>query len=823
MSGQKKDIQQIMHGLSDQSAVRDKDQIYLNTVEFPSLSSSRNATLMLPDSVKSVRVFDDHVLLTAKAVYMREEYTYRYFDYRPVFSPRSNTSTIQIRIGFCGGNTVRVTAWPGFREPKTQTQMLVKEPDFEAVTVDETEHELRISNGKIRAVIQKQPWNLYLEDPDGNCFYRQFGRDGHSFVSYEICPFGFLIDGDQGEVYACESVEKDIYEHIYGLGENFSAIDRDGRSFRLWNTNALGVNTDRGYKNIPFYHSTQGYAAFYNTSRKVCFDMGKTLSKANWITVGGETLDYFVIRGETVRERLGRYLDLTGRPGMPPKWSFGLWMSKISYGTQEEVETVARRLRQGKIPCDVIHVDTDWFAEDWVCDWRVDQKKFPDFPGMIQNLHRNGYHLSLWQLPYIERGNISTEVYEEGMAHGYFASNPDGNMKFPHGLIDFSNPEAVEWYQQKLLRPLLEMGVDVIKADFGESAPPFFQYAGAGGQEMHNLYALLYNRAVYEITKEVHGEKDALIWARSAWAGSQRYPLHWGGDAGTDFASMANSIKGSLSLGMSGFPFWSSDIGGFWFESDPVLYIRWSQYGMFCSHARLHGFYTREPWDFGEQALEIFRKYANLRYRLMPYIYLQAKKAVDDGLPMNRALVIDYPDDPAVSSIDTQYLFGESILVCPVLNREGIVKIYLPYGTWTDFHTNRRHEGGKWMRIKAELEDMPLFIRENAIIPMGPEMSYVDEKETDPVTLLLYPVSGESRCDLEGMEISMNALPERITLGISPCSHNLILSFINVSSTHCTLNGEEISAERKTDSLLIRLDKNIVKNGITLILEKDGA
>jgi alpha-D-xyloside xylohydrolase len=316
-------------------------------------------------------------------------------------------------------------------------------------------------------------------------------------------------------------------------------------------------------------------------------------------------------------------------------------MSKISYGSREQVETVAKRMRDERIPCDVIHIDTDWFNENWICDWKFSDKKFPKVKEMIDNLADDGFKISLWQLPYVERGTESYEVYDDGLSNGYFASAPDGETIFPHGLIDFSNPEAVEWYKNKLIKPLLELGIKAIKVDFGESAPPFFRYSGINGSEMHNLYALLYNKAVYEITEEVLGKENALIWARSAWAGSQRYPLHWGGDAGTDMHAMAHSLKGCLSIGICGFPFWSSDIGGFWFESNPRLFARWSEFGMFCSHARAHGFFTREPWDFGDEVKAIYKKYAELRYQLMPYIYSQAVSAVNTSLPMHKALVMN--------------------------------------------------------------------------------------------------------------------------------------------------------------------------------------
>ncbi|MFA6505660.1 MAG: TIM-barrel domain-containing protein [Treponemataceae bacterium] len=779
---QNPDIENIMHGLSEKVTERDTDKIYQNFASFPRLSRCKKATLLLPESVKSVRVHEDHVDILALARYVEEKYTYRYFDYRPVFPVKVNTATICVRIGFCGDSVARITAAPGFSLPSADEHLL--EPGAAAFTrIDATDGDDRlvITNGTIDVVVEKKKWNLSLRDKDGKTFYRQFSFDAHSFVGYEVAPFGFLFDGETGETFACEAIEKDVYEHVYGLGENFSALDRTGRGFDLWNTNALGVNTERCYKNIPFYISSQGYAAFFNSTRKIRFDMGQTLSKANAVLVEGPRLDFFIMKGDSPAELLPQYTRLTGIPTLPPAWSFGIWISKISYGTQDEVETVTDRMRTQRLPCDVVHIDTDWFTENWVCDWRFDLNKFPDVEKLVEKLHTAGFRISLWQLPYIERGSFSTEVYDYGLSHGYFASCRDGDLRFPHGLIDFSNPEAVSWYQNDLLKPLLKLGIDVIKVDFGESAPPFFQYAGVEGAQMHNLYALLYNKAVYEITEEVRGKGDAMIWARSAWAGSQKYPVHWGGDAGTDFDSLAASVRSSLSIGLSGFPFWSSDVGGFWFDTDPTLYIRWVQYGMLCSHVRLHGFYTREPWDFGEDALRIYRRYAELRYRLLPYILAEADECVVTSLPMHRALVIDYQDDPTVAALDTEYLFGRSLLVCPVLRRDGFVRAYLPAGTWTDFHTNERLEGKRWLELVVSLDEMPVFVRENAIIPMGPVKQYVEEPVDGPLAVSLYPGIGTNSLRLHGVKstITMKADRSSVIVTVDPIDAEMELRFVN--------------------------------------------
>ena len=735
---QRNELGQIMHGLTDEHTA-DPDAVWINMPTFPQVSTSKKLTMLLASRVKAWRMEGSRVILTVEGQYVAEQYTYRYFDYRQVFSNRANTTTLTVTLDFVRDRTVRLTLCEGFNPFGRDSEMIAPmQRAAQSLTVEETEGALRLSNGAIVATIEKGPWKLTLSDAQG-VFYEQFGRDNHSYMPYEVTPFGFLYDGETGRRFACEAICADAYECFYGLGEVFTDLNHRGRKYKLWNTNALGVNTERAYKNIPFYYSSKGYGVFVHSSNAMQADFGSDLTKATHLLVEDEGLDCFIMRGQTIGDILPEYFALTGQPAVPPKWSFGLWMSKISYRSREEVERVARRMRENDLPCDVIHVDTDWFAENWICDWKFEESRFPQVEEMMEGLHRNGYKLSLWQLPYVERGSVSHEVYDEAMRKGYFASMPDGAIRFPHGLIDFSNPEAVQWYQRTLLKPLLEKGVDVIKADFGESAPPFFKYANASGGGMHNLYALLYNQAAYEITREVHGEDNALIWARSAYAGSQRYPVHWGGDAGTDFGSLATSLKGCLNASLSGIPFWSSDIGGFWFDTDPQLYIRWVQFGMFCSHARLHGFYTREPWDYGEEAVRLFREAVKLRYRLLPYLYNQALGVAKTFQLIHRPLCYAYPDDLTARCVDTEYLFGSELLVAPVLNRENRVQVYFPRGVWTDFFTGKRFAGEGWETLDCPMDRFPVYLRDHAIVPMGPDQNYVDEKPLMELTVMLAP------------------------------------------------------------------------------------
>jgi len=402
----------------------------------------------------------------------------------------------------------------------------------------------------------------------------------------------------------------------------------------------MGAQTEKMYKPIPFFMSSAGYGMFVHTSAPVTFDFGQAFDQSNMIYAGDETLDLFIFLGDP-KEILSEYTALTGRSPVPPLWSFGLWMSRITYKSEDEVREVAAKLRKYRIPSDVIHIDTGWFETDWQCNYKFSTSRFRDPAKMIADLRRQGFRISLWQLPYFTSKN---ELYKEIIQKGYAVRSEGGQLPAEDAVLDFSNPEAVKWYQG-LLANLLKMGVGAIKVDFGEDAPLRGIYAsGRTGYYERNLYPLRYNQAVAEITKEITGE--SIIWARSAWAGSQRYPLHWGGDAENTDSAMAATLRAGLSFGLSGFTYWSHDVGGFVRAPSADLYRRWLPFGALTSHTRCHGAPPREPWAFDEAFVEDFRRAVELKYSLMPYIYAQALQSSARGWPMLRALFLEYPDDP---------------------------------------------------------------------------------------------------------------------------------------------------------------------------------
>jgi len=519
-------------------------------------------------------------------------------------------------------------------------------------------------------------------------------------------------------------------EKFVGTGERFSKMDLSGNTFQLKNQDGQGVNNKRTYKNIPFYLSSEMYGLFLHTSTYCKFSMADFSTRSVQLLIEEPVMDIFLIGEETPDKIIYQYKKLTGFPTVPPLWSYGIWMSRMTYFSEEEVNTICDRLRKEDFPCDVIHLDTGWFKTDWLCEWKFNTERFPDPKRFVSNLKEKGYRVSLWQMPYISE---DAEQFVEAKINNYIGQLNNkvikGGSNFSNldyaGSIDFTYPKAVTWYKD-LLRELLEMGVACIKTDFGEEIHLDANYHDMTSESLNNLYALLYQKAAYEVTKEVNG--DGIIWARAGWSGCQRYPIHWGGDAAASWDGMAGSLKGGLHLGLSGFGFWSHDIPGFHgvpnFMNSVIpddLYVRWTQFGVFTSHIRYHGTSKREPYYYPNIA-SIVRKWWKLRYALLPYILQESKKTTSSGFPVIRALLMHYPNDKMVWHIDDQYSFGDNFLVAPVMNSENIRDIYLPEGHWVNFFTAEKVTGGCWLNdFKVGLEDMPVWVKANSVIPIYPE------------------------------------------------------------------------------------------------------
>lgn len=622
------------------------------------------------------------------------------------------------------------------------------------VEAGEGEWVIRSSDGVCRARINVKepvldPWSDLLPAPqetldltvypDGKREIRLAAYDHFSPPRYDGLPLAYCVREGHKE-RATLSFECKADECFAGTGERFTKMDLSGHTFFLKNQDGQGVNNRRTYKNIPFYLSSRLYGTFYHTCAHSKLSLADVSTRSVEFLSDQALLDVFLIAGDSVEEILRGYRDLTGYPSMPPLWSFGIWMSRMTYFSADEVEEICRRMRAEHYPCDVIHLDTGWFRTDWLCEWKFNEERFPDPKAFIHRLKEQGYRVSLWQLPYVAE---DAEQIDEARRNDYIApltrqqASEGSNFSALDyaGTIDFTYPAATNWYKG-LLRNLLEMGVTCIKTDFGENIHMDARYKGMPPELLNNLYALLYQKAAYEVTKEVTG--DGIVWARAAWAGCQRYPLHWGGDSCSSWDGMAGSLKGGLHFGLSGFAFWSHDVPGFhtlpnFMNSivDDKVYMRWTQFGVFSSHMRYHGTNKREPWHYPAIA-PLVKQWWKLRYRLLPYLVEQSRKATETGYAVLRALVFEHPEDRVCWHIDDEYYFGDDFLVAPVMNSDDCRDIYLPEGDWVNFFTGERLRGGRWLySVEVPLEEMPVFVREGAVIPIYPE----DVECTDEMNL----------------------------------------------------------------------------------------
>ena len=611
-------------------------------------------------------------------------------------------------------------------------RMLIGKMQQTDVKTEEKENEWVFRTDWMTIRISKSNACITAEKMDGTLF---FAEKRSEFNAADIFDRSVSIVNDQKSCF--EAIELDQDELIYGLGERFDSLVRNGRAVDFHNKDAVGTTSRRTYVNIPFYLSTKSYGLFLNSSAPTDWQIATNDQAALGMAVQEDQMDYFVMSGDSPSEILHEYCCLTGFSKLPPLWSFGLWMSRNSYTSWDVTEEIARQVRKNDIPCDVLHLDTAWFNRDWNCDLRFSPERFPHPEEHFAALKQQGFHVSLWQYNFIPP-NDDNQNYHEAVANGYLAKDEQGNpYQLPEHcigswvddvIIDFTNPDACVWYQDQI-RNLMRMGAGAIKTDFGEGIPEDAYYANLDGKHIHNLYSLVYNATVFEACRDVTGEN--IVWARSGTAGSQRYPIHWGGDSQCTFEALACTLRAALSIGISGIPFFSHDIGGFIGMPDDELYVRWAQMGLFSSHSRCHGAgdYThREPWFFSEEACEIFRRYDKLRYSLMPYIYEEAAKCVETGLPMMRALYLIYPQDRNTRTIDDEYLFGDFLLIAPVLKplcKSCIREVYLPAGTWYDYWTHEKIcSFGQWIKRKVDLATMPIYVKQGAVI------NYCGESQT---------------------------------------------------------------------------------------------
>lgn len=541
-------------------------------------------------------------------------------------------------------------------------------------------------------------------------------------------------------------------EYVYGFGEQFTSFTKNGQTVNMWNEDG-GTASDVSYKNIPFYMTNNGYGIFVEHTEPVSFEVASEKVEFVGFSVEGEELRYHFIYGPTPKEVISNYTAITGRPALPPEWTFGLWLTTSFKPLYDEATTskLIDGMAQRNIPLSVFHFDCYWMKALHWCDFVWDKDQFPDVKAMMDRYHREkGIKICAWINPYVAQGN---DMFREGVENGYFLMRADGkgvkqvdNWQPGLAVIDFTNPGAVEWYKSKL-RGLLSVGVDAIKTDFGERIPVDVKYYnGADPVSMHNYYTYLYNKTVFELLEEEKGKGNAVLFARSATAGSQKFPVHWGGDSSASYASMAETLRAGLSLALTGFGFWSHDISGFESTATPDLYKRWVAFGLLSSHSRLHGSDSyRVPWIFDEEAVDVVRFFTKLKCTLMPYIWNLAVNAHKTGVPVLRPMMMEFPDDPACRTLDMQYMLGDSLLVAPIFNDRSEAEFYVPEGIWTDYISGKKYEGGRWYRGSYDYFSLPLLVRPGTVLPVGDCDTRPDYDYTQNLTLKAYELKdGES-------------------------------------------------------------------------------
>ena len=593
------------------------------------------------------------------------------------------------------------------------------------------------TSGSGSVTITENPLRIELRDPDGKLLTNTINMTDDSESYTPIMPLCYVRRSADYSTSFNAVLRLSPDEKIFGCGESFTEFNKRGQKVVLYTDDSNGVQNETMYKPIPFYMSSRGYGVFMHTSTPITCDFGKYYNSINSMMIGDDELDLFVFLG-TPKDILNEYTNITGKSPLPPLWSFGFWMSRITYFSEEDGRNVAANLRKYNIPSDVIHFDTGWFETDWRCDYEFSKNRFDDPVKMMADFKEQGLRTCLWQLPYFVPKN---QLFDEIIEKGLYVRDGKGNLPYEDAVIDFSNPDTVKWYQNNIAR-LLKQGVDVIKVDFGEAAPADGIYAsGKVGFYEHNLYPLRYNKTVADITESIKG--DPFIWARSAWAGSQRYPVHWGGDPANTDSAMAGTLRAGLSFGLSGFSFWAHDIGGFVKSCPEDLYRRWTPFGMLSSHTRSHGSPPTEPWEYGKDFMDAFRKADEMRYRLMPYIYAQAADCSRRGLPMVRAMFVEYPDDPGSWLIDDQYFFGSDILVAPLFENGKLRDVYLPPGKWIDYQTGNFYEKG-WHRMQAADIPVVVLVKDGAVIPHIKLAQSTADMDFSKIELKVYAVNREN-------------------------------------------------------------------------------
>ncbi|MCM3439906.1 alpha-xylosidase [Metabacillus halosaccharovorans] len=658
-----------------------------------------------------------------------------------------NLPSLTIQLSSPMKNVIKVKAWH-HKGTRTKTPEFDIKNELLPLECEQNEEQTILNSGNVSVNIQHKPFKITFTQ--GNQVLTSVDSKGVAWIK-----------GPEKESYMRGQLNIGVGEYLYGLGERFTPFVKNGQIVDTWNEDG-GTSSEQSYKNIPFFLSNKGYGVLVNHPENVSFEIASEAVSKTQFSVEGECIEYFLIGGETPKEVLTNYTELTGKPALPPAWSYGLWLT-TSFTTDYNEETVTHfvdGMAERDIPLSVFHFDCFWMKEFEWCNFEWDKDAFPEPEAMLKRLKDKGLKICVWINPYIAE---KSKLFDEAAENGYLLKKANGDVwqwdlwQAGMGVVDFTNPAACEWYCGKL-KGLLDMGVDSFKTDFGERIPTdVVYYDGSDPQRMHNYYAYLYNKVVFDLLEEEKGKKEAVVFARAAAVGSQQFPVHWGGDCNATYESMAESLRGGLSLSLSGFGYWSHDIGGFENTASPDLFKRWLAFGLLSSHSRLHGSSSyRVPWLFDEEAVDVTKHFSKLKNRLMPYLYSASVENHNTGVPVMRPMLLEFAEDPNTHVLDRQYMLGNSLLVAPIMNEEGVGSYYLPQGKWTHYLTKEVVEGGTWRTENYDYLSLPLFIKENSILAIGHDDDRPDYEFANNVTFEFYQLQDNQQATAFVTDINGN-------------------------------------------------------------------
>ncbi|HVQ38941.1 MAG TPA: TIM-barrel domain-containing protein [Pyrinomonadaceae bacterium] len=647
-------------------------------------------------------------------------------------------------------------------------------------TLSETSDAVVIATDEVEVVVRRSPLLVEFRDAKSkrliNADEQPMAYDAKGLLK------GMQFDPDAGSFVAA-SKKFGLNEHFYGLGEKATRLDKRRGFFVNWNSDTPGYTEGKDpiYQTVPFYLGLENgaaYGIFFDNSYRSYFDFARSSQQRIWFGAEGGELNYYFFYGPSIKKILGRYSDLTGHMPLPPLWALGNQQSRWSYYPEKMVEEVVQEYRRRDLPLDVVHLDIDYMQGYRVFSW--DTRRFPNPKALSEKLRKQGVRLvtivdpGVKHQPVAKSAGVITSttpelepqdqryyVFEQGVQKNYFQKRKNGELFIPRVwpgdsvFVDYTLEGARAWWGD-LHRAYLDNGVAGIWNDMNEPAD-FVDQTGKnqidvvsydeGAKSTHaknrNVFALLMARATYEGLVRLRPDQRPYVITRAAYAGIQRYSTMWTGDTNSSWEGLALNIPMFTSLGLSGQPFVGSDIGGFIGRANGELLTRSYQIGFlapFCRNHKTIDGYDQEPWRFGKYHEDIIRKYLKLRYQLLPFLYTTLEEAHRTGVPLFRALLLNYQDDTSTYNLDDEFMVGEDLLVAPVTKPDITRRlVYLPKGTWYDYWTNKKYEGGATISVEAPLETVPMFVRAGAIIPMSPEMNYVGEKPSDPITFNIYP------------------------------------------------------------------------------------